>query len=47
LVKESGTIIFVAPCTDGPGTRFERLAFRELAYIEPEELIRQIREVCC
>ena len=44
LVKEGGTIIFVAPCTDGPGTRFERLAFRELAYIEPEELIRQIRE---
>jgi len=44
LVKEGGTIIFVAPCTDGPGTRFERLAFRELAYIEPEDLIRQIRE---
>ncbi|MGB9727747.1 MAG: nickel-dependent lactate racemase [Nitrososphaeria archaeon] len=44
LVKEGGTIVFVTPCTDGPGTRFERLAFRELAYIEPEDLIKQIRE---
>ncbi|MEM2180758.1 MAG: nickel-dependent lactate racemase [Nitrososphaeria archaeon] len=44
LVKEGGTIIFVAPCLDGPGTRFERLAFRELAYIEPKELIEQIRD---
>ncbi|MEM3713435.1 MAG: nickel-dependent lactate racemase [Nitrososphaeria archaeon] len=43
LVKEGGTIIFVAPCLEGPGTRFERLAFKELAYMEPKDLIEQIR----
>jgi len=43
LVKEGGTIVFAAPCVDGPGTRLERLAFRELAYINPEELIQQMR----
>jgi nickel-dependent lactate racemase len=44
LVKEGGTIILVAPCLDGPGNRLERLAFKELAYIEPEEIVKQIKE---
>ncbi len=43
LVKEGGTIIFVAPCLEGAGTRFERLAFKELACIEPKDLIEQIK----
>jgi len=43
MVKPRGTIILVAPCEDGPGTREGRLGFQQLASLRPEELMALIK----
>lgn len=43
MAKSGGTLILVAPCTEGPGTREGRESFRELAKMAPDELMKLIR----
>jgi len=44
MVKEKGTIIWVAPCLTGPGSKEERQRFRRMLSIPPDELMRSIKE---
>jgi len=44
MVKEKGTIIWVAPCLTGPGSKEERQRFRRTLSIPPDELMRSIKE---
>lgn len=43
VTKSSGTIVWVAPCISGPGTKFERLAFRETLAVPPVRLMKAIK----
>ena len=44
FVKEGGTVVWVAACLAGAGDREERLAFRELMSMDPDEMIRSIKD---
>jgi len=43
LVKEGGTIIWVAPCLTGPGTTEEREEFRRTLFMPPDRLMKSIK----
>jgi nickel-dependent lactate racemase len=43
-VKEGGVIILVSQCFAGPGKRLERKAYREAISLNPNELMRMIKE---
>ncbi len=42
MAKAGGTLILVAPCTEGPGDRAGREAFHERAKLAPRELMERI-----
>ncbi len=44
MAKPGGTLVLVAPCTEGPGSRDGRKRFRELAEMPPSELMGLIRD---
>lgn len=44
FVKEGGTVAWVAPCLSGGGSREDRLSFKELLLLPPEELMKSIKE---
>ncbi|MBM3241255.1 nickel-dependent lactate racemase [Candidatus Poribacteria bacterium] len=44
MAKAGGTLILVAPCTEGPGSKAGRESFRELATMAPDELMTLIRK---
>ena len=43
LIKEGGTIIWVAPCLTGPGIPYEREEFRKVLLIPPSQLMESIK----
>jgi len=43
MAKAGGTLILVAPCTEGSGSKAGRESFRELAAMAPDELMTLIR----
>jgi nickel-dependent lactate racemase len=43
MAKAGGTLILVAPCTEGSGSKAGRESFRELATMAPDELMTLIR----
>ena len=44
MAKAGGTLILVAPCTEGPGSKAGRESFRELATMAPNKLMSLIRK---
>jgi len=44
MAKAGGTLILVAPCTEGAGSKAGRESFRELAKMPPNELMTLIRK---
>jgi len=44
MTKPGGTLILVAPCTEGPGSKAGREAFCRLAAMAPDELMVLIRK---
>jgi nickel-dependent lactate racemase len=44
MAKAGGTLILVAPCTEGSGSKAGRESFRELATMPPNELMTLIRK---
>jgi nickel-dependent lactate racemase len=43
LIKEGGTVIWVAPCLTGPGTRVKRESLRETLSVPPDQLMKSIK----
>ncbi len=43
MVRPGGSLILVAPCNDGPGSKEDRLSFKEQAATSPEGLMARIR----
>jgi len=43
FAREGGTIIWVAPCLSGPGTKSSRQSFRQVLSISPDELMKSIK----
>jgi len=44
LIKEGETIIWVAPCLTGPGTRLEREEFHRTLSIPPDQMMKLIKK---